>query len=84
MVIERNETETIIRNNKYPQMFLAADLLFQADLKYYNRTKRTPQFFSLLDFREIYEDKRKWDVEDIICGLPDNQKKLALFRTSSL
>lgn len=75
MIIERNETETIIRNNKYPQMFLAADLLFQADLKYYNRTKRTPQFFTLMDFREIHEDKRKWDVEDIICGLPDDQKE---------
>lgn len=74
IIIEHNETETIIRNNKYPQMFLAADLLFQADLKYYNRTKRSPQFFSLMDFREIYEDKRKWDVEDIICGLSDDQK----------
>ncbi len=74
-IIERHETETIIRNQKYPQMFLAADLLFQADLKYYNRAKRTPQFFNLLDFREIQETKRKWDVEDIIGGLYDDQKK---------
>lgn len=32
-----------------------------------------------MDFREIYEDKRKGDIKDIICGLPDNQKNWYFF-----
>jgi len=76
MAVQRNETETIITHGRYPQMFLAAHLLHQAELKYHGRVNRTPQFLNMLDFREIQADKRKAEIEDVIYGMYDGQKKL--------
>ena len=74
LCMERSDQEVVIRNTKYPQMFLAADLLFQEDVRYHTKTKRSPQYFNLLDFGVLCPDRYEWDLEDVVGGMYDDQK----------
>lgn len=74
MVIVQNEAETVVTNTVYPRMFQSAGLLHQAAVRYYDKNKRSPQCFRMLDFRSL-APKRKIELEDVIDPLSDEQKK---------
>lgn len=73
--ITRDENQTVIRNDRYPHMFYSAALLKQVAVNYYNRTKRTPEQFKLLDFVSIGNERRKLILEDVIAPLYDDEKE---------
>ena len=74
--IERGETQVSITNSRYPNMFYAASLLEETAAAYYQRTKRTPQQYRLLDFLSVGNDKRKFTFDDIIAPMYDDEKEL--------
>lgn len=76
MYIDRGEKQSRITNSRYPDMFYAAALLEETASAYYQRTKRTPQQYRLLDFLSIGNDKRKFTLEDIIAPMYDDEKEL--------
>jgi hypothetical protein len=77
IVITRGESETVITNDKYPQMFPAAKMLLDAVTVYNKKTKRTPRFgFDDLDFRVIDDPFRKYAVDDVYIPLTSAEEAM--------
>lgn len=74
--IEQSGTQTYITNTKYQNLFYAAALLEETASAYYQRTKRSPQQYRLLDFLSLGNDKRKFTLEDITAPMYDDEKEL--------
>lgn len=76
IVITRTEDQTIITNEKYPQMFLSARLLNDASKVFNQKTRRGPQWFMNLDFRAIDNPLRKAEPDDLFDPLMPKEKEL--------
>jgi len=74
--MEQIGIQTYITNSKYPNLFSAAALLEETASAYYQRTKRSPQQYRLLDFLSLGNDKRKFTLEDITAPMYDDEKEL--------
>lgn len=76
IVIMQLEHETIIKNAKYPQMFLAFERLFQAVEAFHAKTRRTSQWFLNMDFRAIENPFRKPELDDLFYSLTLDEREV--------
>lgn len=77
LTIERGEAYTAVRHQVYPMMFLVAKKLREADLAFYTRQKRSPQYSCHLNFFCLQNEPLVLDLERVLYGLePESRNRI--------